>query len=280
MGFIQNISLKNYNKYAFLLHFLSAVGIIIYFIIKKGDINFNTNLYSYKIVDIEGERNEKVTFSFGEPGDPTIKISTEALKTIIVLIFLITAFFHIFYWLSPLYYKEINNGYNRYRWLEYSITATLMIFILCIISGLKEYNTVFLICILNISLMSLGYFLEMSNLIQVKIVCLVIGFFLLFSIFSFIYYSLIYNLKRANDIGYDVPNWIQIVLIPMIIWWISFGIVAIMQTVNMNKSNYTFKTYEKYYIFLSYASKAFMGYYLTFGLTRDKADNKKTTLEF
>ena len=280
MSFITKISLSNFNKYAFFLHFISAVAITIVFFVKKGDINFNTDLYSYKITDIEGERNEKITFSFGEEGDPKIEVKSVALKIIVILIFAITALFHLLYWRSDFYKKEIEKGYNRYRWLEYSITATLMIFIICIISGLKEYNTVFLICILNISLMSLGYFLERSPYLEVKIVCLVLGFFLLISIFSFIYYSLITNLKRTNDIGYDVPDWIQVVLIPMVLWWISFGVVAILQTVNMNKKNYTFVTYEKWYIFLSYVSKAFMGYYLVFGLTRDKADKKNASLTF
>ena len=37
----------------------------------------------------------------------------------------------------------------------------------------------------------------------------------------------------------------------------------------IEKKGYDFTRYERYYILLSYFSKAFMGYYLAFGLNRD-----------
>ena len=64
------------------------------------------------------------------------------------------------------------------------------------------------------------------------------------------------------------------VLTPMIFWWLSFGIIAILNFKAYKKKDYDFKRYERYYILLSYFSKAFMGYYLTFGLTRDSPDTK------
>lgn len=265
-------SLKNYNFYAFLLHFISGVVISIVFFTIVGEINFNTDLFSYKITKIgEGSGNRNVEFSFGKEGDPMIEIKDIFLKIIVVSIFLITSFFHLFYYKSNKYITEINKGYNRFRWIEYSITSTLMIFILCIISGVKEYYTVFSICALNILLMSMGYFLELSSLKEVKIVALVVGFFALTSIFSIIYANMIYNLKRAEDLDFDIPEWVKFVVFPMILWWISFGVVAILNTKNYGKPGYNYKRYEKYYIILSFLSKAFMGYYLTFGLTRKES---------
>ena len=54
----------------------------------------------------------------------------------------------------------------------------------------------------------------------------------------------------------------------MFFWYASFGVVATLYVKNFDKPGFSFRTYERYYIILSYLSKAFMGYYLTFGLTR------------
>jgi len=262
-------TLKKYNLYAFFLHFISGIVLAIIFFTIVGEINFNTDLFSYKITNI-GADDRSIEFSFGEPGDPKITIKDELLKVFIVLIFLITSFFHLFYYRSEEYINEINKGYNRYRWLEYSITSTLMIFVLCIISSVKEYYAVFTICALNIVLMSMGFFLEQSDKRQVKIIALIVGFFALATIFSIIYASLIYNIQRAEDLGFDIPSWVKFVVFPMMLWWVSFGVIAILNTKNYTKPDYSYKRYEKYYIILSFLSKAFMGYYLAFGLIREK----------
>jgi hypothetical protein len=52
-----------------------------------------------------------------------------------------------------------------------------------------------------------------------------------------------------------------------------FGVVATLYVRNYGKPNFNFRTYERYYIILSYLSKAFMGYYLAFGLTRPARDD-------
>ena len=59
----------------------------------------------------------------------------------------------------------------------------MMIFVLSIISGIKDYDTVYELCVLNAVLMSLGYFLEQGVNKEVKIVALVIGFLIVVAIF-------------------------------------------------------------------------------------------------
>ncbi len=266
---IQSINLEKANLYAFLLHFLSALGLAIYFGVKTGDIQFNTKLYGYDIINYD-ENTFELTFS----EDPNnFKVPGVALKVLVVLIFFITAMFHIFYYKNKTFYlSEIYNGRNRIRWLEYGITSTLMIFVLCVISGVKQYFAVLLICFLNICMLSFGYFLEMSEKLEVKIVCLVLGFFALTGIFGVLFGNFFPNLDAAKRDNYDIPEWVKGVLAPMILWWISFGVVAVLNTRAFGKKNYDFMRYEKYYIILSYLSKAFMGYYLAFGLTRKKAE--------
>lgn len=268
---INSLKLKNLNFYAFLLHFISGVVIAGLLFGLVGDIDFNTNLYAYKIKKIK--KGGDIEFSFGEPGDPELENSSDALKTIVVLIFLITALFHFFYWRNKAYIDEVKSGKNRFRWVEYAITATLMIYIYNILSGVKDIYSSFLIVILNIVMISFGYFLEMSPDPKVKLSALIMGFFILTVIFGVSYYQFVLNLSAAKQ-DFDIPDWVYAVVIAMIFWWITFGVVAVLYYRAYIRGNLDFSRYEKYYIFLSFVSKAFMGYYITFGLTRDSPKEK------
>lgn len=273
--------IKNLNKYAFILHLLSALGLIILYSIRYDNANFDTNLYSFQIKNVEGSNDDNISYSFGNEGDPKIDISFFSMKALIILIFGITALFHLFYWKSKRYNNELSQGFNRFRWLEYSITATIMIFVLAIISGTKELYSAFQLCAITIALMSLGFFLEQTDKLQVKIISLLIGWFLLTVTFGVLMSRLQLNLDQVNKNVPDrkIPDWIKFVLLPMLIWWASFGVVGFLQTLNYKKQNYTFLTYEKWYILLSFLSKLFMGYYISFGVTRDKSDKKKSVFE-
>lgn len=265
------MQLTTLNYYASILHALSAIGVTAVFYAKGQEANFDTSLYSYKISSISTD-DKKVKLEYYE----VTKVSTRTLESIIAAIFLITSFFHSFYatdgFGSGVYLKEIRRGYNRFRWLEYGITSTMMIFVLSIISGIKDYDTVYELCALNAILMSLGYFLELGVNKEVKIIALVLGFLLVAVIFTTLLRNFYLRLKEVDDLGRDLPSWLNFVLIPMLIWWTSFGVVALLNVINQGRPDYDFARYEKYYIYLSFLSKANMGYYLTFGLTRDPSD--------
>jgi hypothetical protein len=272
---LNQVKLSTLNFYAYLLHLASAVGIGFFFLYFPKPVEYNTDLYTYKITNIDEDNPRNITFAFGDGEAPKIDVSGLSLKLLIVFIFLITAAFHFFYFTNYRYYKEILKGRNRFRWVEYGITATIMIFILCVISGVKEiYATLGIVC-LTIVMMSFGYFFEMNKDPKVKLSAIIMGFFILVAVWSIILGNFVPNIISAkNDQSYDIPDWVYGVLFPMIFWWASFGIVTILNYRAYRKKNYDFCRYERYYILLSYFSKAFMGYYLAFGLSRDKPEKK------
>ena len=266
---INGLKLSSLNKYAFLLHLISGIVVAGVLYGAVGDINFNTTIYGYKLDTISSDGKD-VTFTFGEDG-PKVDLTSSQLKAIVVAIFLLTAAFHYYYWRSKRYLIEVNSGKNRFRWIEYAITASLMIFIYNIISGVKDIYTVFLLVLFNIVMMSFGYFLEMSPEVESKKIAILMGFFILTIIFSFSYYQFVVNLERAKSApnNFDIPDWVYAIVIAMVFWWISFGVVAVLYYKASLKGKVDFKRYERYYILLSFLSKAFMGYYIAFGLTRD-----------
>ena len=273
--FSDNIQTLNY--YAAWLHGLSFAGVLGAFLAKNEEANFSTELFRLKVTDLkDGDRKAIIE------AVKSTKIPTDALKLCILLMFIITCFFHIFYYTdgfgSGTYTQQLNIGRNAYRWIEYGITSTLMIFILSIMSGVKDVDSVYSLCAGNLVLMSIGYFIEMTPNKDSKIIGLVVGFYLLASIWYVILSNFYRRISEVEKI--DNPNkpgekrkvaaWVKQVLAPMFLWYISFGIVAIFYVRNYDKIGFDFRTYERYYIILSYLSKAFMGYYLTFGLTRPK----------
>lgn len=267
---LRQVKLSKLNFYAYLLHLISAFAIGFYFLYFPKPVEYNTDLYSYKIKTIDPTNPKKITFGFGDGEGPKIDVSGLALKIILIMIFLITAGFHFFYYTNYRYYKEVLGGRNRFRWVEYGITATMMIFVLCLISGVKEIYSALATVFLSILMMSFGFFFEMNKDPKVKLSAIIMGFFALVCIWSIILGQFIPNIISAKeDQNYNIPDWVYGVLFPMIFWWVSFGIVTILNYKAYRKKGYDFTRYEKYYIILSYLSKAFMGYYLAFGLSRD-----------
>lgn len=275
-------NVKTLNYYAAWLHGLSFAGVLGAFLAKNEEANFSTELFRLKVVGLtDGDKQANVE------AVKTTKIPTEVLKTCILLMFVITCIFHIFYYSdgfgSGLYTQQLNIGRNAYRWLEYGITSTIMVFVLCIVSGVKDMDSVYSLCASNLILMSIGYYIEMVKDKKSKIIGLFLGFYLLASIWYVILANFYRRISEVEDL--DNPNkpgekrkvagWIKQVLMPMFFWYASFGVVATFYVRNYDKPGFDFKVYERYYIILSYLSKAFMGYYLAFGLTRPKNKNSE-----
>ena len=74
-------------------------------------------------------------------------------------------------------------------------------------------------------MMSFGYFLEMSQSPEAKLSAIIMGFFILVVIFGITYYQFVANIDAAKE-KFDIPDWVYAVVIAMIFWWVSFGVVA------------------------------------------------------
>lgn len=276
--FSSNVDTLNY--YATWLHGISFAVVFALFITNNSEANFNTDLFRTEVTELtDGDRN--VTLETKR----VATISTIQLKIFILFTFLFTCLIHFFYYTngfgSGVYKDQIRKSQNVFRWMEYAISSTAMIFVLCVISGIKDADTVMMITLINAALMSLGYFVETAPTKKGKIVALTVGFY----IFGVLWYTILSNFYRRIDevekVDHptipgkkrSVPSWVKQVLTPMFFWYLSFGIIAVLYVRNYDKPGFDFARYERYYIILSYLSKAFMGYYLAYGLTRPKADD-------
>lgn len=107
----------------------------------------------------------------GPPGTPLNEGSIEqfwgvplALGTATFL--LLSAFFH-YVIASPIgfgfYGRELRRGRNRLRWIEYSLSASLMIVLIALVTGIGDVAALVAIAFVNASMILFGWLMEMVN---------------------------------------------------------------------------------------------------------------------
>lgn len=78
----------------------------------------------------------------------------------------LSAFFH-FLIASPVafgaYGNELRRNRNRFRWVEYSISSTLMIVLISLVTGITDLAALIAIAFVNASMILFGWLMEMSN---------------------------------------------------------------------------------------------------------------------
>ena len=213
----------------------------------------------------------------------------------ISIFFFITAFFHFYYaWRGSSVFKTDNS--NQLRWMEYSITATLMTIIMALSATVLDFYTLLLLAVCTFAIMMLGGVIESAltrlDMKTVK-VCTMIAWFLQIFVFFVIGDTFIRRIKSVNEqlkkenATKVIPSWVYILLIVELIFFSSFGIIQLYQIKNpyknlgfflpekgvsqtefirTNMSNYiTFYNYEIMYHILSLVAKLSLGWIFYFG---------------
>ena len=112
------------------------------------------------------------TFSFnGPPGTPlsqgvTNLVFDVPLGVATASFLLLSAFFHFLIaspWGFPRYIDELAKGRNRFRWVEYSLSSTLMIILISLVLGISDIAALIGLGIANVSMILFGWLMEMTN---------------------------------------------------------------------------------------------------------------------
>ena len=93
-------------------------------------------------------------------GDRVYNVSGLHIVYLAVVFLFITACFHLYYARSSDYIMNVRNGYQPIRWFEYGITATLMGFIVAVISGVRDIYLIAALTSIVFAIMTTGYFFE------------------------------------------------------------------------------------------------------------------------
>lgn len=208
--------------------------------------------------------------------DPGITVN---LKPFVILFFAITSLAHVWYALDvggKYSYQVQGFGWNPYRWFEYSITASLMIFVISIVAGAKELSTALVATLITPGLMFQGFTTE-REIHQNALAAgkktgtdssILWGNFIPAWAFFALKWYIIFNAYATlkSDLGAAgitlQASITQLVFIQFVAFSL-FGVVQSIQVYGWARPSapryWRFETYEKMYIALSFVAKIALG---------------------
>ena len=157
-------------------------------------------------------------------------------------------------------YSEMIKSKNNYiRWIEYSISATLMLYIIAFLSGTKDKNIFALITATNIAMMAQGQWIEEAVRDGKEWwVPMLTGFGLLLTEFYVIYHDFTRRKEAETASGFKQPGWMPTSLLIMFLFFLSFGLISLYGAL-AGKSYYGMVIM---YIFASFIAKNWLGRYI------------------
>jgi hypothetical protein len=110
-------------------------------------------------------------FGTGPPGQPQSppaidELFSYRLGPAVALFLLISAFFHVLVaspWGWARYQRELAAGRNRFRWVEYSLSASLMIVLIAGLTGVTDVVALLALFGVNASMILFGWLMETTT---------------------------------------------------------------------------------------------------------------------
>ena len=283
-------TIRELNLTAAIVHYVLAIGFASYF-------SYINNAYPNK--PVQGlqltSRSHKLSFNINPFSAQWISnqdnsISVTKIQNMLISFFIITGSFHLFYCVTnepieepnpykTIYTRALANKNNYFRWIEYSITSTLMLYIIAFTSGVKDTDVYTLLFSTNVSMIATGQMVEEAirdgKNWQLP---MIVGFLLLVFEFSVIARDFWIRLSIVNDFltsnpnisnGQSIPSWINAMIIVLFLLFSCFGFLSLWGAYN----NEQYEVIEKGYLWLSMIAKTVLGIFISYGLGQRQQSN-------
>lgn len=157
-------------------------------------------------------------------------------------------------WGRRTYESDLTKGINRYRWVEYSFSATLMVILIAFYSGLTGITTVIAIAGANIGMILLGWIQELMNPPgRARTTMLPFWFGTLVGLAPWA--AIVINVAGAET----VPGFVYGIVVAQFVFFFSFGLNQWLQYRGVGRwSDYAFG--EKGYLVLSLVAKSVLAW--------------------
>jgi hypothetical protein len=156
--------------------------------------------------------------------------------------------------LRSTYEQDLARGINRFRWIEYSVSATLMLILISFYSGITNINSVLPLIGANVAMIFFGWLQELMNPPErTTTTMLPFWFGTIAGLFPWI--SIAVNIIGSKT----VPGFVYGIVIAEAIFFFSFGLNQWLQYRRIGKwTDYLFG--EKTYLVLSLVAKSFLAW--------------------
>jgi hypothetical protein len=164
------------------------------------------------------------------------------------------------------YVRNLKKGANYARWIEYSFSASLMIVIIAMLSGMFDFNSLILIFFMNMMMILFGWMMELHNQTTGKTNWTAFYFGCLAGIVPWVVIAL-YFFSAVASPSADVPTFVYFILPILFVFFNIFAINMVLQYKKVGKwSDYLYG--EKVYILLSLLAKSALAWQVFGGTLR------------
>lgn len=262
-------TLSSLNLGAGILQLISAIGLIIYAILyfDASENTIDTSTYNVSLTTCNNDDINSCDVISSNNGynvttTKNFDSSTETLVVLVILFAVLTSIFHFVIYSKKSYYENaINKGNNILRWIEYSITATIMVILIAFTVGIKETASLALMVCASIVTMLMGNLTERSfsnNDSFSTIMLISLAFFLISAVFGIIFWQ---YAELVEDVP-NIPTFVTPIVILEFILFMSFGVV---QALYISKI-IDYSQGEIGFITLSFTSKVLLSWLLFAGI--------------
>jgi hypothetical protein len=203
-------------------------------------------------------------FASGPPGQPLADPSISTLFTYrlgpaVALFSALSAAFHFLVaspWGVRRYGAELAAGRNRFRWVEYSLSASLMIVLIAGITGVTDVAALLALFAVNASMILFGWLMETSNPARPARTWTPFAFGCLAGVVPWI--AVLVYLIGAGD---DVPGFVYGIFVSLFVMFNCFAIVQWLQY----RARGRWADYlrgERTYVWLSLVAKSLLAWQL------------------
>jgi hypothetical protein len=232
------------------------LGLIIVFWLVLGDIS-----PTFKLDTGEYQGDGK--------GRQILAIPPSFLVQLLIVFTFVTGLFHVIYATHGNYDRDVNKGLNTARWVEYSITASVMILVVAVSSGVYSLDSQILIvtaifCCMLCGLLS-QYAREHRDRLdgdgrKMEFLATGVGWVLFLVAYGII-------VRRFFQVAGEAPDFVKYIIVAMGILYGSFGIIHLVQTSLSDTTDKTMnRRIEGAYIIDSFVSKVLLVILLFTGL--------------
>lgn len=151
----------------------------------------------------------------------------------------------------------IDNNRNPLRFIEYSISASIMLISIALINGVTDINLIISIAVLTASCQLCGLAVEYIDDKKIKWLLHLIGWLQFIWAYGIIAYAFFKSIDASNESGgITPPSFVYVIVFILFILYSSFGFVQLTELI-INLNPYT---KEKSYVLLSLTAKLLLGW--------------------
>ena len=203
------------------------------------------------------------TYLEGPPGTPptdTVTLLNSPIALGVALFFALSALFH-FLVASPLFFKRyiagLNHNHNYFRWVEYSLSSSVMIVLITQIVGIADVAALIAIFGVNASMILFGWLQEKyetpgsGGMLPFVFGCItgIVPWIIV------VFYVIAPGTTSANE----VPAFVYGIIISLFIFFNSFALIQYLQYKKVGKFAY-YRYGERWYIILSLVAKSLLAW--------------------